>query len=63
MLGYIVGTVIQMAGRSRVTAAGGQEKDPGWRDTALAGRWTRIAALNQQGQPLQQGADVVEMRY
>lgn len=26
MLGYIVGSVIQMAGRSRVIAAGSQEK-------------------------------------
>lgn len=33
MLSYIVRSVIQMAGRSRVTAAGSQEKDPGWRDT------------------------------
>lgn len=63
MLSYIVRSVIQMAGRSRVTAAGSQEKDPGWRDTALAGRWTRTAAFNQQHGPLQQGPDVVEMRY
>lgn len=52
-----------MAGRSWVIAAGSWEKDPGWRDTALAGRWTRTAALNQQDLPLQQGANVTEMRY